>query len=210
MVVISSVQLRGHIMGHAVYSIQAVTCLSFNSYCQKLNNEVEEEEEEEIETPPQRPVQLTKSNSFLTRIKKTFSSSTSRKKEPMILDEDTLIDEPEVLINKKAQELMVPTTSVSSTSSTTSSLTDQHEEEEEADEALEQRLVKQVTEMFSKSMFLFSRTWDITHSFQQSNKNKQKDLPLWKQVDKRFWWNEHFARDFITNKVTDNIARDDM
>lgn len=42
MVVISSVQLRGHLMGHPVYVIDGVSCLSFDSYkaCQKLDTKV--------------------------------------------------------------------------------------------------------------------------------------------------------------------------
>lgn len=42
MVVISSVQLRGHLMGNPVYMIDGVSCLSFDSYkaCQKLDTKV--------------------------------------------------------------------------------------------------------------------------------------------------------------------------
>lgn len=40
MIVISSVQLRGHLFGHPIYVIERVSCLSFDSSkaCQKLNN----------------------------------------------------------------------------------------------------------------------------------------------------------------------------
>lgn len=166
MVVISSVQLCGHIMDHPIYMITAVNCLSLSSHQQ--SSETTEEEQEPIEP---RPVELTKSKSFLTRIKKTFSKKNEL---PQLLDNDTLVD------NSSSSVL-------SSNSSTTSSLDDQ-------DIGLEQRLVKQVTEMFSRNMFLFSYTWDITNSFQRSTTT----VP---NVDKRFWWNEHLARDFITQKV---------
>lgn len=42
MVVISSVQIRGHIFGNPIYVIERVSCLSFDSYkaCQRLDNKV--------------------------------------------------------------------------------------------------------------------------------------------------------------------------
>lgn len=52
-------------------------------------------------------------------------------------------------------------------------------------------------------------TTDITNSFQRSLVKGEEDseyndpqVPLWKKVDKRFWWNEHLTRDFVTQKVT--------
>ncbi|CDH60949.1 related to sac1-recessive suppressor ofsecretory defect [Lichtheimia corymbifera JMRC:FSU:9682] len=68
--------------------------------------------------------------------------------------------------------------------------------------ALEKRIVKQVTELFSRSMFIYAPGYDITNSFQrtfesqqQQQHNGEKD-PIWKQVDKRFWWNEHLCHRF--------------
>lgn len=42
MIIISSVQLRGHLFGNPVYVIERVSCLSFDSFkaCQKLNRKV--------------------------------------------------------------------------------------------------------------------------------------------------------------------------
>jgi hypothetical protein len=49
---------------------------------------------------------------------------------------------------------------------------------------------------------------DITNSFQRSLDKSQENpeyndskIPLWKKVDKRFWWNEHLSRDFVTQEV---------
>jgi hypothetical protein len=42
MVVISSVQLCGHIMGHAIYTIKTVNCLSFDAHPAVLNDKVKE------------------------------------------------------------------------------------------------------------------------------------------------------------------------
>jgi hypothetical protein len=120
------------------------------------------------------------------------------------------MDEPDIL-ERKTQELMVPSSSsVMSSNSSTSSLADQTEEG-----ALEQRLVKQVTEMFSRNQFLFSYTCDVTNNFQRSYQKSKEDtlyddinVPLWKKVDSRFWWNEHLARDFITQKVYSQKERE--
>lgn len=42
MIVISSVQLRGHLFGHPIYVIEKVSCLSFDSFkaCQRLDSKV--------------------------------------------------------------------------------------------------------------------------------------------------------------------------
>ncbi|KAI9486898.1 MAG: SacI homology domain-containing protein [Benjaminiella poitrasii] len=212
MVVISSVQCRGSIMGSPIYMIDEVNCLSFdtNKACQRLNakndgSERDETSEKSVSPPP--PVQLTKSNSFLTRIKKTLSKKRSFNRDiNNKLDEDTLIDAQEVLLNdNKGQEIIVP--SASSAISQDSSLSvSSFEDEEEI--ALNQRVVKQVTELFSRSMFLYSNTCDITNSFQRSyeERNDYPNVPLWKTVDKRFWWNEYLIRDFITQELDEWIV----
>ena len=189
MVVISSVQLRGHLLGNPVYVIDGVSCLSFDSYkaCQKLDTKVtikkkkgylcnssidthtcnkEEEKEAVIEqdadyevSKRKPPVQLTQSNSFLTRIKKTFAKKKSNP-DLSLLDEDTLIDQPQVLdVVKKEQDLLVPSNSSSiSQNSSASTISTTSFEDNDEEDALEQRLIRQVTEMFSKSMFLYSNT----------------------------------------------------
>lgn len=148
--------------------------------------------------------------------------------------DDTLIDQPQVLdaIKKEQQDLLVPSnaSSISQNSSASTISTSSYDDNDEED-ALEQRLIRQVTEMFSRSMFLYSNTcgkrqshffcllmmmgkldWcthtDITNSFQRSLVKGEEDseyndpqVPLWKKVDKRFWWNEHLTRDLVTQKV---------
>ncbi|KAI7895964.1 SacI homology domain-containing protein [Mucor mucedo] len=220
MVIISSVQLRGHLFGNPVYVIERVSCLSFDSFkaCQKLDKKtVEEEEDEDNESqriipkrPTSRPVVLTQSNSFLTRIKQTFTKNKSQEAlaEPK---EELLIDQLTSDIIKKDSEPLIASSSTSS--STSSSSSSEEEEEDTEDEALEKRLVRQVTEMFSRSMFIYSNTCDITNSFQRSHEKSKSDplyddpsVPLWKKVDKRFWWNEHLTRDFITQKMDEWIV----
>ncbi|KAG0181486.1 hypothetical protein DFQ29_008155 [Apophysomyces sp. BC1021] len=72
--------------------------------------------------------------------------------------------------------------------------------------ALEQRIVKQVTDMFNRSMFIFSYDFDITNNFQRAHDKSESpeltnDTSPWKQVDKRFWWNEHLSHDFISQNL---------
>ncbi|KAG2194611.1 hypothetical protein INT46_009597 [Mucor plumbeus] len=222
MVVISSVQLRGHLLGNPVYVIDGVSCLSFDSYkaCQKLDTKEEEkeaviEQDADYEVSKRKPpVQLTQSNSFLTRIKKTFAKKKSNP-DLSLLDEDTLIDQPQVLdVVKKEQDLLVPSNSSSiSQNSSASTISTTSFEDNDEEDALEQRLIRQVTEMFSKSMFLYSNTCDITNSFQRSLDKSQENpeyndskIPLWKKVDKRFWWNEHLSRDFVTQELDEWVV----
>ncbi|KAI8148334.1 SacI homology domain-containing protein [Fennellomyces sp. T-0311] len=74
--------------------------------------------------------------------------------------------------------------------------------------ALDQRLVKQVTELFSRSMFIYSPDYDITNSFQRAfddPKLANPKIPLWKQADKRFWWNEHLCHELLIRNLDDWI-----
>ncbi|KAI8341622.1 SacI homology domain-containing protein [Choanephora cucurbitarum] len=224
MLVITSVQLRGHLMGHPVYVIDGISCLSLDASkaCQQLDlkviehsveQEVEERRESEgLESPKEpteqvRPVQLTHSNSFMTRIKQTFSSKQTKDPEQILFEHQQQHQQEELLSALKQEEVITATSNLSSSSSLV-----QNEEEEDLvddeDNALEQRLLRQVTEMFSKSMFLYSNSCDITNSFQRSyDKSKQQDsyddpkVPLCQKVDKRFWWNEHLSRDFLDQKM---------
>ncbi|CEP16863.1 hypothetical protein [Parasitella parasitica] len=234
MIVVSSVQLRGHLLGNPVYAIDGVSCLSFDFYkaCQKLDTKDDEQETVTTQEADQEaakrkpPVQLTQSNSFLTRIKKTFAKKKSNDDLPS-MDGDTLIDQPQLLdgVKKEPADLLDPTllvpsnassisqNSSASTLSISSFEDNDNDNDNDEENALEQRLIRQVTEMFSRSMFLYSNTCDITNSFQRSLdtslKNSDYDdpkVPMWKKVDKRFWWNEHLTRDFVTQKLDEWVV----
>lgn len=107
--------------------------------------------------PSSPPVVLTKSNSFITRIKHTFANKNNNKVQQALneLHEDTLVDQVDTIKkpSKKEEDLLIPVP-VDNASSTTSSSFDDDDVEEE--EALDKRLVRQVTEMFGRSMFIFS------------------------------------------------------
>ncbi|KAI7873046.1 SacI homology domain-containing protein [Spinellus fusiger] len=149
------------------------------------------------------PPPLRRSSSLMTRFRRSFG----KKKE-----EDT----PVIENDEEVLEETVPasTETVTEQETLAHKIVDMEEEFNEwilnEDAALEHRLVSQVTELFGRSMFLFSYDHDITNSFQNtSEKNKldptRKDLPLYLQVDKRFWWNEHMLRDFIKENLDEWI-----
>jgi hypothetical protein len=123
---------------------------------------MDEEDHEQLtkKRPTSPPVVLTKSNSFITRIKHTFAAKNKQQQALNDLHEDTLIDQADILIknsNKKEEDLLIPIpATLDNASSTTSSSFDEDDYEEE--EALDKRLVRQVTEMFGRSMFIFSNT----------------------------------------------------
>ncbi|CAO3700705.1 unnamed protein product [Rhizopus stolonifer] len=204
MVVITAVQLRGHVFGQPCYVIEKVACLSFDEYraCSKLNSQhVEEPEKAE-----QRPVKLTQSSSFITKIKSTFS----KKREEEILESivhDPVLEENDIV----ADHVEIPTTlplSSSISSATVSSLDEEMSDtNDEEDVLLEARLIRQIVDLFSRSMFVFSNSFDLTNSFQSTHKNKaNSDTPLWKKVDKRFWWNEHISQDLIDQNLDEWIV----
>lgn len=101
--------------------------------------------------PTTRPVLLTQSSSFLTRIKKTFTKNNNSQEALVEHKEETLIDQlaTDVIKKKSDDEVLIPIDHSSSSSDV---------DDNEEDEALEQRLVRQVTEMFSRSMFIYSNT----------------------------------------------------
>ncbi|RUS18439.1 hypothetical protein BC937DRAFT_88776 [Endogone sp. FLAS-F59071] len=65
--------------------------------------------------------------------------------------------------------------------------------------ALDQRMVRELNSLFSGDMFFFSYDLDLTNTFQRKydNGTEVEKKPLWQQVDKRFFWNEKLAEDFI-------------
>ncbi|KAF9995162.1 hypothetical protein BGZ79_011165 [Entomortierella chlamydospora] len=73
------------------------------------------------------------------------------------------------------------------------------EEELEKNRLLDRRVIREITSIFGKG-FYFSTDFNLLSSkqkrFSKENRLKEND-PLWQQVDKRFWWNEHLLKDFL-------------
>ncbi|XP_019358461.1 PREDICTED: phosphatidylinositide phosphatase SAC2 [Gavialis gangeticus] len=72
-------------------------------------------------------------------------------------------------------------------------------------EKLEKRLLEELFKMFMDSdSFYYSLTYDLTNSVQRQSACEKTDLPLWRKVDDRFFWNKHMIQDLI------NIGNDEV
>uniref|UniRef100_A0A673AUC3 Inositol polyphosphate-5-phosphatase F n=1 Tax=Sphaeramia orbicularis TaxID=375764 RepID=A0A673AUC3_9TELE len=71
-------------------------------------------------------------------------------------------------------------------------------------ERLERRLLDELYKIFMDSdSFYYSMTYDLTNSVQRQGDSDKSSLPLWKQVDDRFFWNKHMIQDLIDLQVPD-------
>uniref|UniRef100_A0A1A8LAP1 Inositol polyphosphate-5-phosphatase F n=1 Tax=Nothobranchius pienaari TaxID=704102 RepID=A0A1A8LAP1_9TELE len=69
-------------------------------------------------------------------------------------------------------------------------------------ERLERRLLEELYKVFMDSdSFYYSITYDLTNSVQRQGDSDKSGLPLWKQVDDRFFWNKHMIQDIINLQV---------
>ncbi|XP_035982135.1 phosphatidylinositide phosphatase SAC2 isoform X1 [Fundulus heteroclitus] len=69
-------------------------------------------------------------------------------------------------------------------------------------ERLERRLLDELYKVFMDSdSFYYSMTYDLTNSVQRQGDAGKSSLPLWKQVDDRFFWNKHMIQDLIDLQV---------
>ncbi|XP_029376633.1 phosphatidylinositide phosphatase SAC2 isoform X1 [Echeneis naucrates] len=69
-------------------------------------------------------------------------------------------------------------------------------------ERLERRLLDELYKIFMDSdSFYYSMTYDLTNSVQRQGDSEKTGLPLWKQVDDRFFWNKHMIQDLINLQV---------
>lgn len=75
-------------------------------------------------------------------------------------------------------------------------------------EKFEKRILEELNKIFTETdSFFFCQSGDITNSlqrlcFKESEDNKaDKNQPLWKNVDDRFFWNKHMLLDIFNLKV---------
>ncbi|KAF7710370.1 phosphatidylinositide phosphatase SAC2 [Silurus meridionalis] len=69
-------------------------------------------------------------------------------------------------------------------------------------ERLERRLLDELNKIFMDSdSFYYSPTYDLTNTVQRQGTLEKSDLPLWKRVDDRFFWNKHMIQDLINLQV---------
>ncbi|XP_071419547.1 phosphatidylinositide phosphatase SAC2 isoform X1 [Pithys albifrons albifrons] len=65
-------------------------------------------------------------------------------------------------------------------------------------ERLEKRLLEELFKMFMDSdSFYYSLSYDLTNSVQRQSTCEKTNLPLWRKVDDRFFWNKHMIEDLI-------------
>uniref|UniRef100_A0A8C5FXI4 Inositol polyphosphate-5-phosphatase F n=1 Tax=Gadus morhua TaxID=8049 RepID=A0A8C5FXI4_GADMO len=65
-------------------------------------------------------------------------------------------------------------------------------------ERMERRLLDELYKVFMDSdSFYYSMTYDLTNTVQRQGDSGKSDLPLWKQVDDRFFWNKHMIQELI-------------
>eukprot|EP00064_Thunnus_orientalis_P005698 superscaffoldBa00000570_g5712 len=76
-------------------------------------------------------------------------------------------------------------------------------------ERLERRLLDELYKIFMDSdSFYYSMTYDLTNSVQRQGDSEKTSLPLWKQVDDRFFWNKHMIQDLINLQVKENKEKE--
>ncbi|KAM4607699.1 phosphatidylinositide phosphatase SAC2 [Polymixia lowei] len=69
-------------------------------------------------------------------------------------------------------------------------------------ERLERRLLDELYKVFMDSdSFYYSMTYDLTNTVQRQGDSEKSNLPLWKQVDDRFFWNKHMIQELIDLQV---------
>ncbi|KAG0331107.1 hypothetical protein BG000_011196 [Podila horticola] len=80
------------------------------------------------------------------------------------------------------------------------------EEEQEKNKALDRRIIREICSLFGTG-FYFSIEFNLLSSMQKrsemsadgvsASRKYAQIVPLWKQVDPRFWWNENLLREFL-------------
>ncbi|XP_042560951.1 phosphatidylinositide phosphatase SAC2 isoform X2 [Clupea harengus] len=69
-------------------------------------------------------------------------------------------------------------------------------------ERLERRLLDELYKMFMDSdSFYYSLTYDLTNTVQRQGAAVKSELPIWKRVDDRFFWNKHMIQELLDLEV---------
>ncbi|KAG0232267.1 hypothetical protein BGW41_001910 [Actinomortierella wolfii] len=125
------------------------------------------------------------------------SSLTSTPSATPIKSSTPRLDAAEAFISNAARQLGSWSEEVVSGLLPTESKTEAEEEAEqelEKNQALDRKVIREVSSFFS-SGFYFSYEFNLLSSMQQRSRlPKGSNMALWKQVDHRFWWNEHLQK----------------
>jgi hypothetical protein len=78
------------------------------------------------------------------------------------------------------------------------------EEELDRNRTMDRRIIREISSIFGTG-FYFSTEFNLLTSMQKrsdlAKTTPKGTLPLWQQVDGRFWWNEHLLKEFLDNEV---------
>lgn len=73
---------------------------------------------------------------------------------------------------------------------------------------LETKILTSLITLFTSGQMFFSYTHDLTNSLAaKADKGNVEMLPLWRRVDRRFWWNEWLGREMIDQGVSGRLER---
>ncbi|KAF9906968.1 hypothetical protein EC991_011443 [Linnemannia zychae] len=74
------------------------------------------------------------------------------------------------------------------------------EEEYDRNRSMDRRIIREISSIFGTG-FYFSTEFNLLTSMQKrsdfAKTTQANQVPLWQQVDKRFWWNEHLLQELI-------------
>ncbi|SAL97947.1 hypothetical protein [Absidia glauca] len=234
-IIISQVQKRGQLFDRSIYAIEKTTCIALNAQAArealafqtpKLNDAEEDDDDDDnatttLDSPAEpsviaalpTPVAI---DQALSNPSVMESSSTSLPTPPTKITSPSLLNMFKKSFNASDKPASAPvslkpststiTATPSSSSSTTTTSKNAASDSKEDKTALEQRLIKEVTGMFSRGMFIFAYDFDVTNCLQRHFKKRKQDPTMTfsrNTIDKRFWWNEHLSQEFYHAELDD-------
>ncbi|XP_055757875.1 phosphatidylinositide phosphatase SAC2 isoform X2 [Salvelinus fontinalis] len=111
------------------------------------------------------------------------------------------IDKPEKLAQSPDESKFLMKT-LSQIKSNVGAPTKKKVKENKEKERLERRLLDELYKIFMDSdSFYYSMTYDLTNTVQRQGDTEKSNLPLWNQVDDRFFWNKHMVQELIDLQV---------
>ncbi|KAK6293404.1 hypothetical protein J4Q44_G00357300 [Coregonus suidteri] len=111
------------------------------------------------------------------------------------------IDKPEKLAQSPDESKFLMKT-LSQIKSNVGAPTKKKVKENKERERLERRLLDELYKIFMDSdSFYYSMTYDLTNTVQRQGDTEKSNLPLWNQVDDRFFWNKHMVQELIDLQV---------
>ncbi|KAG2183821.1 hypothetical protein INT44_008832 [Umbelopsis vinacea] len=231
LVIISSVQLRGHMNGSPIYAIDKVICLDLDhhrSYRRLANRAKGAKANSDIEIDvSDTESDDVSSNNDIPEVEVDTSATASIERPPSKNLGKGLVPvgRPSLqgarthsFLNKMKQTFSTRPKVGSDTEADESKYdgavdTPAVEKPEpdfqdyEDDVRLDKRMVKEVQALFSGQTFFFSPSFDITNTFERKYSRGPIDsIPLHKLVDRRFWWNEHMLQPLLTKNLDDWIV----